>query len=131
VGVQAQDCIHLIDTSRTRPNGRYLTLSHRWGGTVTAKLLKTTSVTLKEGFSVANLPLVFQHAIMVTRQLGERYIWIDSLCIFQDEDDRSDWEKEASLMEKVYYHGWINISATGAADDSEGLFRQRKMQSEL
>jgi hypothetical protein len=60
-----------------------------------------------------------------------RYIWIDSLCIFQDADDKSDWNLEASRMEKVYLHGLLNISATGAEDSSKGLFQRRNGELQL
>jgi hypothetical protein len=38
------------------------------------------------------LPKTFQDAIVVTRGLGIKYIWIDSLCICRD--DKADWERE-------------------------------------
>lgn len=78
-----------------------------------------------------DLPLTFQHAIEVARRLHKRYIWIDSLCIFQDGDDRSDWQIEASLMQRVYLYSSLNISATGAEDSSKGLFQKRDAEYEL
>jgi hypothetical protein len=42
----------------------------------------------------------FEDAIFATRKLGARYLWIDSLCILQD--DLADWEKESSRMADVY-----------------------------
>lgn len=54
-----------------------------------------------------------------------RYIWIDSLCIMQEKDDITDWLYEAALMHKVYSNSFCNVSATGAANSSKGLFYTR------
>ncbi|KAF3805625.1 hypothetical protein GCG54_00005664, partial [Colletotrichum gloeosporioides] len=70
-------------------------------------------------------------AVEVTRRLGIRYLWIDSLCILQDRDDLSDWLVEAGLMHKVYSYSYCNISASGARDSSKGLFFQRDPRQSL
>ncbi|KAI6440474.1 hypothetical protein MCOR18_005009 [Pyricularia oryzae] len=51
------------------------------------------------------------------------YIWIDSLCIVQD--DMEDWLSESMKMKSVYANGFINIAASASKDSSQGLFRQR------
>lgn len=42
------------------------------------------------------------------------YIWIDSLCIIQD--DNNDWQRESSTMSKVYAGSTLNIVAAAAED---------------
>lgn len=59
----------------------------------------------------------------ITRELGIRHIWIDSICIVQD--DRADWEKEAASMHKVYSLCLCTISASHASDGQGGCFAQR------
>lgn len=60
----------------------------------------------------------------MTRLLGVRYIWIDSLCIMQD--SVSDWQAESSAMGKVYEYSICNIAATAASTDGmSGLYRRR------
>jgi hypothetical protein len=66
------------------------------------------------------LPKTFEHALVVARELKVGYIWIDSLCIIQD--DPRDWQHESSLMHRVYSNSLCNIAATGAVDSSDGLF---------
>jgi hypothetical protein len=80
--------------------------------------------TLKHQISISDLPLTFKQAFEVTRRLGIRYIWIDSLCIFQDSTE--DWLHEAALMHKVYSHSYCTIAAAASADSTQGLFRRRK-----
>ncbi|EHK19955.1 uncharacterized protein TRIVIDRAFT_155817 [Trichoderma virens Gv29-8] len=46
------------------------------------------------------LPKSFREAMQITRRLGVEYIWINSLCIIQD--DSRDWEHEAAIMGKIY-----------------------------
>ena len=63
----------------------YLALSHCWG---TEQNFTTTTATLSErtrGIAWADLPKSFQDAITLARTLGFSYVWIDSLCILQDD----------------------------------------------
>jgi hypothetical protein len=106
-----------------RSDEKYVTLSHCWGKGQPLRLQKHNKMTLLSGFPVQSLPQTFQHAIIVTRSLQIDYIWIDSLCIIQDEPD--DWLHESSLMHKVYANSLCNIAATAARDSSEGLFFTR------
>jgi len=46
------------------------------------------------------MPEMFQDAVIASRELGIRYLWIDSLCIIQDSVE--DWELECSKMGRVY-----------------------------
>lgn len=64
-----------------------------------------------------------RQAIQATRELGLSYIWIDALCIVQDDPD--DWACEAAQMQHVYSNATVTISATASSDASEGLFRPR------
>jgi hypothetical protein len=69
------------------------------------------------------LTKTFKDAIYITRFLGLHYLWIDSLCILQD--DPADWIRESSSMSGVYGGATINIAATGAVDGSLGCFFNR------
>lgn len=108
-------------------NPTYVTLSHCWGSVEKQadifKLRKENLETLCCEIPLGRLCKTFQDAIVVTRSLGYEYIWIDSLCIIQG--DEEDWRNESSLMSTVYGNGIVNISATAAKDGSEGLFFQR------
>lgn len=68
-------------------SGRYVSLSHCWGS-ITKQPLKTTKDSIKDhlnGIAFKMLPKTFQDAVTVTRAIGIRYLWIDSLCILQDD----------------------------------------------
>ena len=56
----------------------------------------------------------------MTRKLGVDYIWIDSLCIIQDDED--DWRREFALMEHVYGGSYLNIAASSATSVHGGCW---------
>ena len=77
----------------------------------------------------AQLPATFQDAIVVASELGLEYIWIDSLCIIQDDDD--NWEDQASKMATVYAGSFLTIAATGSPDGNGGCFTRTPVQTHL
>jgi len=79
-------------------------------------------------YQIENLPRTFREAVEAAKRLGIRYLWVDSLCIIQDETEHQDWYREASLMDKVYFNSYCNLSAADASDSTEGLFRSRQPQ---
>ncbi|KAJ8114448.1 hypothetical protein OPT61_g3678 [Boeremia exigua] len=103
--------------------GGYICLSHCWG---LAQIVTTTKATIdarKLGIPWDLLSKTFQDAISMTRMLGFRYIWIDSLCIVQD--DASDWERESAQMASVYSNGYLTLAGTRSANGNGGLFSER------
>ena len=122
--------VRLIRTAEELPLGPYATLSHRWGSTNHLQLTGSISRKAQVKFMIADMPRTFQEAVKVSKQLGIRYLWIDSLCIVQDKDDLRDWQREASLMGNVYSHSHCNLSAVDTEDSSGGLFRSRKPRAQ-
>ena len=101
----------------------YATLSHCWGSLPFQTLKKSNLNDFRQSIPPEALPKTFQDAIHTARCLGLEYLWIDSLCIIQDDDE--DWRKEASLMSSVYGGSSINISASNATDGRFGCFQKR------
>jgi len=107
-------------------SGRYTALSHRWG----MSLIKTTLTNYgsrRQGIKWTELPKIFQDAISITRRLGLKYIWIDSLCIVQD--DNRDWQEQSAQMASIYAGSFITISAT-SSDSSDSPCLSLKTRSE-
>lgn len=104
--------------------GLYITLSHCWGGEVPLTTTTTTLEARKSSIPFLLLPKTFQDAIIITRKLGIRYLWIDSLCILQDSG--ADWERESAMMGQVYSSGFLNIAARGAVNAKSGCFISRE-----
>ncbi|KAF4456871.1 hypothetical protein F53441_1082 [Fusarium austroafricanum] len=68
------------------------------------------------------LSATFQEAIVICRRLNISYLWIDSLCIIQD--NIHDWEEQASQMADIYANSYLTIAATKADDGSKGCFTE-------
>lgn len=123
----SQDVV-LIETLPEQ-NGHYVTLSHCWGKQQPLQTSRSNYTRMKERIRWDELPRTFQDAVAITRELDIRFIWIDSLCIIQD--DMADWKSEAMVMGAVYSNAWLTISAAAATDSSAGCFQQAPRQTKL
>lgn len=107
---------------------RYLALSHRWGRIDRLRLLKTNLDELTREIPTSSLLPSIAEAILITRKLGFRYLWIDNLCIVQDDDD--DFAREIHNMGTVYENATCTLVALDAitADDQtdRGLFHRER-----
>jgi hypothetical protein len=100
----------------------YTALSHRWG---TSRHLTATTRTLEElklGISTNLLPRTFRDAVYATRRLGVDFLWIDALCIIQD--DKADWQRESRAMGDIFMNAKFVLAAHCAADDSGGFLAE-------
>lgn len=116
-----QDDIRLIESGGE--HGRYVALSHCWGQLLSFTTNKETYSTRKQCISQREIPETFRDAILMTRKLGIQYLWIDSLCIIQD--DNGDWERESAKMVDVYSNSYITLAASNADGDSKGFLHTR------
>lgn len=118
--------VRLIESMNIR--ARYLCLSHCWGKH--SAPLKTTKANLlahRDRIQWHCLPKTFQDAIACVRSLGERYLWIDSLCIVQD--DRVEWDEHAVQMSSIYENCYLTLAATKASDSDEGFYNKENQYS--
>ncbi len=111
--------VKLLETKGLK--GQYICLSHRWGTSempITTE--KATIEERKRAIPEHSLPLTFRQAIMVTRRMGCDYLWIDSLCIVQD--DEEDWQVEAAQMASIHRNSLLTLAAAAASGPTAGLF---------
>ncbi|KAF2727333.1 HET-domain-containing protein [Polyplosphaeria fusca] len=114
--------LHIRDRSEIR-HSPFIALSYCWGDKDSIKLTRDTEASLQSGVSAQSLPRTFRNAIALARDLRFRFLWIDSLCIFQD--SVVDWQKQADLMGGIYKRSSLCVAATSAEDCHEGLFFER------
>lgn len=83
--LDCRDGLRLVGREEIQENSvRYLTLSHCWGTKPIEAVLTTSNLqSYLRLIPIVNLPKTFRDAIQVTRDIGVRYLWIDSLCIIQ------------------------------------------------
>ncbi|KAL1645546.1 hypothetical protein SLS58_003857 [Diplodia intermedia] len=88
--------------------------------------LRTTTATLDKhlkGIEFEQLPKTFQDAAIVTRALGLKYPWIDSLCILQDNED--EWREEVGKTGSLYQLATLTVAASGAHDSTSGCDKSK------
>lgn len=112
---------------------KYMALSHRWGDPAQHPIFDTrrhddtgrgrTLARFKESIPYQELPATFRDAVITTRALGVRYLWIDSLCIIQGKD--GDFNEEAKRMEDVFSGAYCVLAASRATGQSDGFLGAR------
>ncbi|KAF1964817.1 HET-domain-containing protein [Bimuria novae-zelandiae CBS 107.79] len=126
VGTDSDIVSLFCDTQGDTHLGRYMTLSHRWGAPTQHRKFCTYRSNIAQhrlGMNIADFPKTFQDAVKIARALGIKYLWIDSLCIIQD--DEQDWETESKLMEQVFSCAYITVAASCASGTTDGFLRTR------
>lgn len=114
----------LYETTRDQVE-MYVALSYCWGKSGNLTTTKGTLEDRKKGILWNSMPQTFRDTVEITRGLGIRYLWIDALCIVQD--DPSDWEREAANMAEVYENAYITISVDSGYNPTQGIFADRDM----
>lgn len=102
----------------------YACLSYVWGRGSQTQYTTATKEKLEVPGALTDddsldLPQTIKDAFRVTQELGLRYIWIDALCILQDDD--MDKAKIISRMGTIYGNATLNIAACTNSDPTDGL----------
>ncbi|KAH6879485.1 heterokaryon incompatibility protein-domain-containing protein, partial [Thelonectria olida] len=98
----------------------FVALSYCWGLTGNLKTLKATMSQMQKCIPWDALPLTVKQAFEVAKALEFRYLWVDALCIVQD--DEADWQREARKMGAVYANATLVIAALASRGTEEGLY---------
>ncbi|KAK0710052.1 heterokaryon incompatibility protein-domain-containing protein [Lasiosphaeria miniovina] len=99
----------------------YVALSYAWGaGARFLTLRDNVAAHRAAGISASALPRTFRDAAHAARALGYGWLWIDALCIVQD--DGADVARELARMGDVYRCAEMTLAAQGAASAHAGLF---------
>jgi hypothetical protein len=120
--------LRLVDVERNRvivspPGSRYVALSYVWPKTDNAfraqkhHFQRSQSTTVEDHIRddqsayfdvpIERLPKTIQDALHITRAIGERYLWVDALCIIQD--DIVDVQRTVYRMDQVYKAASLTI----------------------
>ena len=82
-----------------------------------------------ESIAIDSLPQTLKDAISSTRMLGCRYIWIDALCIIQD--DPEDWQREAANTCSMYENAVLSLSILDAEGCNNGFLRSMPLAEDV
>lgn len=125
LGTKEKPGLCLRDGKGVSPS-QFVALSHCWGTGKRFRTIKSNVDQFKKGIDFEQLPNTFKDGVKVARELGFRYLWIDSLCIIQD--DLNDWNLEASRMEKVFSSADFVIAASSASSSEDGFLPAARNQ---
>ena len=125
---QRDSCMLRLDCEVTREDNKYAALTHRWSDPSSYRSFHFLSHKELESWQSRLdfnlLPRTFQDAVKITRSLGIRYLWVDALCIIQD--DKEDLVAEIRKMEDVFRCAHVTISATCANGSDDGFLKAER-----
>lgn len=104
--------------------GHYVALSHPWGRGAHFITDKNNLEQRKKGIQLEKLPQTFVDAILTTRAIGQRYLWIDSLCIIQGSD--GEFQAQTKIMERIFSSAYCVLAATRAHGQTDGFLGPRQ-----
>jgi len=122
-GLDSVPSLKLIEWSEAAEAQPYVALSHRWAKAVDCVTRLGNIEERKTNLDYNILPQTFKDAILVSLVHGYTYLWIDCLCIVQD--DSQDWENECPKMVEVYSNADLTIAAVTATDSYAGFLGAR------
>ncbi|KAI0975417.1 heterokaryon incompatibility protein-domain-containing protein [Xylaria arbuscula] len=117
----------------TRPNNKsfepFAALSYCWGGNQPYKTTKARMQSGQVSLEWHKLPKSLQDSIKITSALGLQCLWVDSLCIIQD--DEEDKALQISDMARVYSHATVTIIASRASRAIDGFLEEVDLTSQI
>lgn len=118
----SSDTLILTDADLGKP---YVCLSYCWGKATPSRyqLQRSTVSSFEQSIPEHDLPATVRDAAVLVRNLGIRYLWVDALCIIQD--DLEDWLAESPYMGDIYHNALFTIAATSSEHADVGLIRPR------
>ncbi|KAF2164469.1 hypothetical protein M409DRAFT_56730 [Zasmidium cellare ATCC 36951] len=102
---------------------RYVTLSYCWGGNYPGKATKANIHALRHFFNAEDLPASIRDGVKMASKLGFHFIWVDALCIVQDDDQ--DISEQIAQIHKIYTSSTLTIAASSALNSWEGFLHAR------
>ncbi|TFK48919.1 HET-domain-containing protein [Heliocybe sulcata] len=106
--------------------GFYVTLSYVWGGPQPLTTTENIDDYVNSGLDMSKFPQTIQDAVVVTHNIGQRYLWIDALCILQDSSE--DKQRQLGRMQYIYRNAYLCINAACAYSSREGFLGRPRPQ---
>lgn len=103
--------------------GTYIALSYCWGCSDQPTTTKSNLASREIQVVLKNLPQTVQDAAYIARSLDVQFLWIDALCIVQD--DKDEMEREIRNMGNIYKNALLTIAASSSASVKNGFLQKR------
>ncbi|KAF7983223.1 hypothetical protein HWV62_23510 [Athelia sp. TMB] len=115
----------LVTTGRAQ--GTFAALSYVWGTSQPHCTRMDNIETYMRGIDICLIPQTIKDAIASTHKLGLQYLWVDALCIIQD--DRQDKRSEIRHMRHYYEDAYVALTAASAPTVNDGFLQDRPAPS--
>ncbi|GJD00545.1 HET domain-containing protein [Colletotrichum higginsianum] len=115
--------LRLVRTRSETEETAYVALSYCWGGDQALKCTQANLQALERDVPFKGLPKTLRDAVEVCRRLQVAYMWVDALCIIQD--DEVSKLAEVGNMAQVYKNALFTICACSASSTTEGFLNYR------
>lgn len=117
--------IRLVETHKFQTHMPYVCLSYCWGNTENPGRTTTGNIAqYLENIALDQLPKTIRDAILLCLKLEFWYVWIDCLCIIQD--DKDDWTSQAAQMSRIYSNATLTIATPICLRSSESFISKRE-----
>ncbi|KAK0482664.1 heterokaryon incompatibility protein-domain-containing protein [Armillaria novae-zelandiae] len=103
---------------------KYVALSYVWGCKDQPHCTKQQNLDSYIGKGIPYIPKTVMDAVMVTRTLGLRYLWVDAFCIIQDSKD--DKAREIRQIRRIFHNAYLTIVAASADTVYDGFLHRRR-----
>lgn len=113
-----------ICTPSSLPIESYVTLSHCWGGTLPCRTLKSNLEDRQKSMELDGLPILFREAVSICRMMNVKFLWIDALCIVQDDPDY--WADQAEIMADIYRNAIFTLACHRASHSYQSILGPRR-----
>ncbi|KAK5654040.1 hypothetical protein OQA88_7718 [Cercophora sp. LCS_1] len=114
--------VRLLNNPKLAP---YATLSYCWGGDQPAKTTLSLLTSYERDIPLSKLPCTIQDALAAVHGIGFQYLWVDAMCIVQDDED--DVVRQISQMHQIY-RGSLFTIVSATAETSRDRFLQPRTQ---
>jgi hypothetical protein len=101
----------------------YVALSYCWGPNQTGLTIESNIKARQECLNMDTLSRTIQDAVLVTRKIDVKYLWVDAICIIQDSQE--DKNVELAKMCKIYQDALVTIVAANATNAHQGFLEDR------
>jgi hypothetical protein len=126
VGNGTESPVHLVSSKDIVGGFNYITLSHRWTEeTDKTKLTRSNFNDYLTFMPYMDWPATFRQTISISRRLHIQYVWIDSLCIIQDQQD---WAIQSQLMHRIYTGGVLNLAEVAPPAMANSLLHRNPLE---
>ena len=99
----------------------FVALSYVWGSSPSVKLSNANRPNMQKPAALSGIPIpkTIADSMRLVGQLGLQYLWVDALCIIQD--DAKDQSYQIGKMASVYHSAYLTLVAASGEDSSAGL----------